>query len=86
MKTLTIHARITPELKTETESILSELGLTLTQAITLFLQQVRLQRGLPFALQLPPASSDARATYLAALPALAADWDTPTEDAAWADL
>jgi len=86
MKTMTIHTRITPELKAEAEEILSELGLTMSDAITIFLHQVRLHHGIPFALQLPPPSSDARETYLAALSTLAQDWDTPEEDAAWADL
>ncbi len=48
-----IHARIEPNLKHETEKMLSDLGLNMTQAITLFLQQVRLQRGLPFEVKLP---------------------------------
>jgi len=52
-KSTMIHARIEPSLKTETEKTLSELGLNMTQAITLFLQQVRLQKGLPFEVKLP---------------------------------
>ena len=39
-KSTMIHARIEPTLKMETEKTLSELGLNMTQAITLFLQQV----------------------------------------------
>ena len=52
-KSTMIHARIEPSLKMETEKTLSELGLNMTQAITLFLQQVRLQKGLPFEVKLP---------------------------------
>ncbi len=52
-KSTMIHARIEPSLKIETEKTLSELGLNMTQAITLFLQQVRLQKGLPFEVKLP---------------------------------
>ena len=52
-KSTMIHARIEPTLKMETEKTLSELGLNMTQAITLFLQQVRLQKGLPFEVKLP---------------------------------
>jgi DNA-damage-inducible protein J len=48
-----IRARIEPELKTEAEDIFHELGLTTTEAITLFYQQVRLNRGLPFTVRLP---------------------------------
>ena len=52
-KSTMIHARIEPGLKMETEKTLGELGLNMTQAITLFLQQVRLQKGLPFEVKLP---------------------------------
>lgn len=52
-KSTMIRTRIEPTLKMETEKTLSELGLNMTQAITLFLQQVRLQKGLPFEVKLP---------------------------------
>ena len=52
-KSTMIHARIEPSLKMETEKTLGELWLNMTQAITLFLQQVRLQKGLPFEVKLP---------------------------------
>lgn len=52
-KSASIHARIQPELKEEAEAILKELGLNASQAITLFYQQIRLNRGLPFAVRVP---------------------------------
>lgn len=52
-KTTMIHARIEPTLKHEAEMTLNSLGLNMTQAITLFLQQVKYQRGLPFEVKLP---------------------------------
>ncbi|MCP4417694.1 MAG: type II toxin-antitoxin system RelB/DinJ family antitoxin [Chloroflexi bacterium] len=52
-KTAVISARIDPELKQSTEQIFRELGLSTTQAITLFYRQVGLQRGLPFSVKLP---------------------------------
>jgi DNA-damage-inducible protein J len=52
-KSASIHARIEPQLKEEAEAILKELGLNSTQAITLFYHQIRLNRGLPFALRVP---------------------------------
>ncbi len=52
-KSASIHARIQPELKEEAEALLKELGLNATQAITLFYQQIRLTRGLPFVLRVP---------------------------------
>ena len=56
-KSIMIHARIEPTLKSEAEQMLSALGLNMTQAITLFLQQVRLQKGLPFEVKLPSAQT-----------------------------
>jgi DNA-damage-inducible protein J len=52
-KSASIHARIQPELKEAAEAILNELGLNASQAITLFYQQIRLNRGLPFVLRVP---------------------------------
>ena len=52
-KSASIHARIQPELKEEAEALLKELGLNASQAITLFYQQIRLTRGLPFVIRMP---------------------------------
>jgi DNA-damage-inducible protein J len=52
-KTAVISARIDPKLKHETEQVFMDLGLTATQAITLFYKQVKLERGLPFAVRMP---------------------------------
>ena len=52
-KTAVISARIDPELKRDAEEVFRELGLTATQAITLFYKQVELERGLPFAVRVP---------------------------------
>jgi DNA-damage-inducible protein J len=52
-KTAVISARIDPELKRQAEQVFQELGLTTTQAITLFYKQVELQHGLPFGVHIP---------------------------------
>lgn len=52
-KSAMIRARVDSTLKEEVEGILQELGLSTTQAITLFYQQVRLTKGLPFEVRLP---------------------------------
>jgi len=52
-KTATIRARIEPDLKGKAEYIFKQLGLTTTQAITLFYKQVELKRGLPFDVAIP---------------------------------
>jgi DNA-damage-inducible protein J len=53
IKTSTISARIDPELKNRAERVFRELGLTSSQAITLFYKQVELQQGLPFIVRIP---------------------------------
>ena len=47
-KTSNIFARIEPELKIQAEAVLSEIGLPMSIAITLFLKQIIQRRGLPF--------------------------------------
>ncbi|WP_353571985.1 type II toxin-antitoxin system RelB/DinJ family antitoxin [Candidatus Albibeggiatoa sp. nov. BB20] len=53
MKTAIINARVKPELKQDVEQILSQLGITTTQAVTMFFEQIKLKRGIPFDLVLP---------------------------------
>lgn len=53
----TIRARVTPSLKKDAEAILSELGLSTTEAITLFYKQVVLNEGLPFEVRMPNATT-----------------------------
>ncbi len=52
-KTTMISTRIDPDLKTKVEEIFTQLGLSTTQAITLFLKQVELHNGLPFLIKIP---------------------------------
>ena len=47
-KTATYHFRINPEVKNEVESIYAKSGITLTQAINIFLQQTLNAGGFPF--------------------------------------
>lgn len=56
-KTEMIHARIDPKLKKSAERIFSEIGLSTTEAIRLFLKQVELHRGLPFPVSIPNAET-----------------------------
>jgi DNA-damage-inducible protein J len=48
-----IRARVEPELKREAEELFLGLGLSATEAITLFYRQVTLHRGLPFSVRMP---------------------------------
>ena len=52
-KTSTVRARIEPDLKDKAEEVFRKLGLTSTQAITLFYKQVELRNGLPFDVVIP---------------------------------
>ena len=59
-KTEMIRARVEPEVKHGAEGVFKALGLTPTEAITLFYKQVALRRGLPFAIEIPnPETRDA---------------------------
>ena len=52
-KTEIVHTRVSPETKAECDYIFSKLGITTSYAITLFLNQVSLRKGLPFEVVLP---------------------------------
>ncbi len=56
-KTEMIRARVEPALKRQAEECFSELGLSATEAITLFYKQVTLRRGLPFDVSIPNAKT-----------------------------
>ena len=49
----TINIRIDDELKKESENILSELGLGMTAALTIFLKTVVRTNSIPFPLEIP---------------------------------
>jgi len=52
-KSETIRARVEPALKRDAEAVLKKIGLTSSEAITLFLTQVKLNEGLPFPIRIP---------------------------------
>ena len=52
-KTSTIYARVEPSVKEKAESILEQLGIPMSNAISIFLRQVVIQNGLPFEIKLP---------------------------------
>ena len=53
MKSAVVNARMEIELKSEVEAIFRKLGMNTTQAITMFFEQVRLHRAVPFQIKLP---------------------------------
>ena len=56
-KTAMVRARVEPELKRRAEELFSELGLSTTEAITLFYKQVAMHQGLPFSIRIPNAET-----------------------------
>ena len=52
-KSAMIRARIEENLKEEVNKVFEELGLSTTEAITLFYKQIKLNNGLPFDVKIP---------------------------------
>jgi len=52
-KDATVRARIQADLKKRVEAMFGKLGLSTTEAITLFYRQVDLRKGLPFDVVIP---------------------------------
>jgi DNA-damage-inducible protein J len=52
-KTATIQTRINPDLKKKAQKILNTLNLSMSEAISLYLTQVTLHRGIPFEIKIP---------------------------------
>ena len=65
-KTAMIRARVEPHLKNEVENIFSQLGITTTEAISLFFHQVKRYKGIPLDLRIPNQTSK-RAIHAARL-------------------
>jgi len=59
-KSAMVRARVEPKLKEDAEKLFEQLGLSTTQAITLFYRQVVLRRGLPFDVIIPNATTRKR--------------------------
>jgi DNA-damage-inducible protein J len=53
MKDAVVRARVEPRLKEEAETVFECLGISTTEAIRMFLTQVKMRRGLPFAVEIP---------------------------------
>lgn len=48
-----IHVRVSDDLKANVESILSDLGISLSYAVNIYLKQIEAKRGIPFDVVLP---------------------------------
>ncbi len=55
-KTANVFTRVDPVVKEQAEIILGRLGISMSTAMGMFLQQLVLQRGIPFDVKLPTAT------------------------------
>jgi DNA-damage-inducible protein J len=82
MKTAVIRSRIEPNAKDEADRVLRSMGLTLSDAIRLFLLQVVAEKRLPFVVKAPNAATvaameaaDRGEVEATSLAQLAHDWE-----------
>lgn len=52
-RTANVFARVEPEVKEQAELVLDQLGIPMSNAVSMFLRQVIIQRGIPFEMKLP---------------------------------
>jgi DNA-damage-inducible protein J len=52
-KSAVIQVRVDEQTKTKAVKILKQLDMTLSQAVSLFLRQITLQKGIPFEVKIP---------------------------------
>ncbi len=52
-RSTTIQARIDPSIKKKAQTILNKLNISMSEAISLFLTQVSLNKGIPFEIKIP---------------------------------
>ena len=57
LESATIHTRIEPEVKSQVDSILNELGISTSEAINLYFRQIIRYRGIPLDLRIPNAET-----------------------------
>ena len=60
-KTATINMRIDPQVKTDAETMFAGLGMTLTEAINVFLHKSLMEGGLPFDVRQPRYNAETEA-------------------------
>jgi DNA-damage-inducible protein J len=52
-RTATLNTRIEPEIKKEAQAIFYKLGLSTSEAVTIFLKRVVMEKGIPFEVRIP---------------------------------
>lgn len=63
-KTATLNLRVNPTVKRRAEEVLSRLGIPMSTAIDIYLNQISLTGGIPFAVTLPKAPDSINADLM----------------------
>ena len=63
-KTATLNLRVNPAVKERAEAVLSRLGVPMSTAIDMYLNQISLTGGIPFPVTLPKASASVNADIM----------------------
>ena len=63
-KTATLNLRVNPTVKQRAEDVLARLGIPMSTAIDMYLNQISLTGGIPFAVTLPKASPSINADLM----------------------
>lgn len=63
-KTATLNLRVNPAVKERAEKVLSKLGVPMSTAIDMYLNQISLTGGIPFAVTLPKAPDSVNADLM----------------------
>ncbi len=53
LKTATVSVRLDPKVKREAQKVLDKLGITTSQAVTMYFNQISAEKGLPFLPHIP---------------------------------
>lgn len=57
-KTATIQTRIDPKIKNSAQKVLNKLNISMSEAISIFLTQVSLNKGIPFEVKIPNKTTE----------------------------
>jgi addiction module RelB/DinJ family antitoxin len=65
-KSATLNLRVNPTVKQRAEDVLSRLGIPMSTAIDMYLNQISLTGGIPFSVTLPKAPQSVNADFMTA--------------------
>lgn len=57
-KSKTLNVRVNPDVKKQAEEVLAQLGIPMSTAIDIYLKQISLTGGIPFAVKIPRAPAE----------------------------